>query len=172
MMGTTGRVLRKVRAQLISEPTGFGWVEKGKLAGSGLPSSRSQVAWLSRAGAKTLLTLTESPLPASWLEGTGLRYRHIPMVDHEPPEKGRLVEAVTFVDDEIMAGRAVVVHCLAGKGRTGCVLAGYLMLKGMPLEDAVEFVRRQRPGSVERSQEQALRNLQEMLKGASSGSRA
>ena len=44
---------------------------------------------------------------------------------------------------------AVVLHCFAGKGRTGTILACYFVEKGMRAEDAIAQVRELRPGSIE-----------------------
>jgi len=47
-----------------------------------------------------------------------------------------------------------VVHCVAGKGRTGTVIAGYLLVKeGLNPEEAVEEVRRYRPNAVDSVQQ-------------------
>jgi atypical dual specificity phosphatase len=42
-----------------------------------------------------------------------------------------------------------VVHCAGGLGRTGTVLAAYLVHRGRSAEEAIAEIRRQRPGSVE-----------------------
>jgi atypical dual specificity phosphatase len=46
-------------------------------------------------------------------------------------------------------GMGVAVHCGAGLGRTGVVLAGYFVAKGMSASNAIAKVRKLRPGSVE-----------------------
>jgi atypical dual specificity phosphatase len=43
----------------------------------------------------------------------------------------------------------VAVHCGAGLGRTGAVLAAYFVARGMTANNAVGRVRRLRPGSIE-----------------------
>ena len=118
-MGTGGFFLRKLRAGLFERPTGFVWVEEGKLAGSGFPASRNQLRWLRNQRINTILTLTEKPIPEEWLEGMDLEVRHIPMKDHLPPDKASLSEAAKFLEQSLGTERVVLVHCLAGEGRTG-----------------------------------------------------
>ena len=55
---------------------------------------------------------------------------------------------------QIGAGLPVVVSCKHGVGRTGTVLACYLVDTGYSAGDAVKRVRRLRPGSLESSQQQ------------------
>jgi atypical dual specificity phosphatase len=156
-LGSGGLFLRKVRARVSEEPTGFVWVEKGKLAASGYPASKSQVRWLARQGIGAILTLTPSPLPDSYVEGLGLDVGHVPMEDHQPPAAASLDEGVAFIQGELGRGKAVVVHCLAGEGRTGCVLAAYMVKdRGLGAPDALRVIRKAKPSFVERSQERAV----------------
>jgi atypical dual specificity phosphatase len=46
-------------------------------------------------------------------------------------------------------GKKLVVHCDAGAGRTGTMLACYLVSKGYDAAKAIGEVRRKRPGSIE-----------------------
>ena len=46
------------------------------------------------------------------------------------------------IHGEITAGRPVLVHCHAGKDRTGVMLASYLMrYEGLAPEDAISYLR-------------------------------
>jgi atypical dual specificity phosphatase len=166
-MGTGGLLLRRLRAKVSKTPTNFSWIYRGKLAASGIPSSRDQVEWLARRGMNSVLTLTEAPLPAEWFEGMNVRLKHIPMKDHEVPPVRALDEAATYIDEEVKSGRTILVHCLAGKGRTGSALAAYLMkTKGISAKEASELLRKTRPGSVESRQEASLREYEKSLKGS------
>lgn len=159
-MGTGGLFLRKLRAKVAEEPTGFVWVEKGRLAGSGYPASRSQVEWIVRSGIGSILTLTERPLPKEWTEGLDLVAGHVPMADHAPPDAGGMQKGVDFVLDQLGKGRMVLVHCLAGEGRTGCVLAAYLIqARKIGADDAMATLRKVKPEFVEWRQEQAVRDF-------------
>jgi atypical dual specificity phosphatase len=156
-MGRTGRVYRKVRAQLLAEPTHFSWVIGSSVAASGLPSSERQIDWLSRRGIDSVLSLTETPLNPRWFDGKHIEVKHIPMKDHEPPSLQELKDAMSHINTELKRGKIVHIHCLAGTGRTGTVIAAYLMAsKDLSTREAIDTVRQKRPGSVEWRQEKAL----------------
>jgi atypical dual specificity phosphatase len=156
-LGTGGVFLRKLRAKVADQPTGFVWVEKGKLAGSGYPSSRSQVEWLARSGIRSILTLTEEPLPKEWTDGLDLVTGHVAMKDHQAPDAGSMDRGARFAIDQMAAGRPVLVHCLAGEGRTGCVLSAYLIRKrNVGPGEAISELRRLKPEFVEWAQEKAV----------------
>jgi len=164
VLGRAGVILRKVRAGVIDEPTGFVWVEDKKVAASGLPASRSQVEWLSKQGVQCILTLTERPLPPEFLKGLDLSNQHIPMVDHSIPSPEVLDRGATYLIGRVAEGRSVVVHCLAGQGRTGCVLAAYVMKsRHVGAAEAIEIIRKEKPGFVELAQERALFDYERIL---------
>src|SRR5256712_10998991 len=80
-MGTGGLLLRRLRAKGSDIPTNFGWVNRGKLAASGIPSSRDQVEWLARHGVNTFLTLTSDPPTPEGVEGVFITGRNVPTED-------------------------------------------------------------------------------------------
>jgi atypical dual specificity phosphatase len=166
-LGRTGRVYRRVRASFTDKPTNFGWVIESSLAGSGLPSSAAQVRWLKEHGVNSILTLTEHPLPKEFFDGTEVTSAHIQMLDHAPPSQESLAKAVRHLRSEIEKGNVVVVHCLAGQGRTGSVLAAYMIEhQGKDVDEVITQLRKSRPGSVERAQETAVREYARNLKEA------
>jgi atypical dual specificity phosphatase len=164
-LGTGGLFLRKLRARIAEQPTGFVWIEKGMLAGSGYPASRGQLEWLRGQGIRAILTLTENSLPSRWLDGLELEVRHIPMRDHLAPGTANLEEAAAFIQDKVKAVRPTLVHCLAGEGRTGCALAAYLIKdRGVTAEEATRILRRIKPLFIERAQENAVVEYERMAR--------
>ena len=104
-------------------------------------------------------------MPKAFLEGTGVFAQHVRMSDHAPPSQEALSNAVKHVRSEIEKGNVVVVHCLAGQGRTGSVLSAYMIeFLGKDPDEAISQLRKARPGSVERSQEGAVREYARNLK--------
>lgn len=164
-MGRTGRVYRKVRANFTDKPSFFTWVRDAKLAASGRPYSRAQVDWLKDNGVTAILTLTEEPLPGEWTKG--IENHHISLSDHAALSASQMKLGADFIASALSEGKVVLVHCLAGKGRTGCVLAAYMMAyEGKTARQAIDELRSMRGGSVERPQE---RNVLEFEAEALSG---
>lgn len=120
----------------------------------------------------TILTLTEDQIPARWLEGLDFEVRHVPMKDHQPPDGVSLDNAATIVMESVEEKKTTLVHCLAGKGRTGCVLAAYLIKSRKTTgEEAVTILRQINPSFIERGQEQTIFEYGR-IEGSSSNVRA
>ena len=139
-------------------PTNFSWVTEGKLAGSGLPVTQDEFKWVLDKGIKSIVTVREVPLPSRWIDGTDIDYLHLVVEDYGVPNMEVLDEAVNYIDNKIQSGKPVLVHCAAGKGRTGALLAAYMIKKeNLTAEQAIEKIRLMRPGSVQSvTQETAL----------------
>jgi atypical dual specificity phosphatase len=133
---------------------GFYWLERGVLAGCARPGGRggeavaADLAELRERGIGAVLSLTESPLDEVAVEGAGMAYLHVPVDDLQPPEPEQLEQALAFIDGQRARGRAVAAHCLMGQGRTGTVLAAYLIRAGRTPEEALRELRAVCPGAV------------------------
>jgi atypical dual specificity phosphatase len=126
--------------------------------GSDSGALEADLAWLRGQGIGAVLSLTETPLPAEALARYEITALHLPVRDLTAPTPEQLERALDFIDRQRALGHAVAVHCLVGEGRTGTVLAAYLVRGGMTAEQALRELRAQRPGALGTSeQEHALR---------------
>lgn len=160
------------------ERRGFYWLIEGALAGCGRPGRWSRrdgegtdaavaaaaldddLRWLRDQGIGAVLSLTETPLLARVLARHDLIALHLPVDDLTPPTPAQLEVALAFIDDQRLGGRRVAVHCLVGQGRTGTVLAAYLIRGGLSADLALREVRAVCPGAVgSPTQEEALRDF-------------
>jgi atypical dual specificity phosphatase len=147
---------------------GFYWLIPEVLAGSPRPGARERslhdletieqdLAWLRDQGIGALLSLTEDPLPFGAVADAMEASLHLPIVDMTAPSPPQFSQALAFIDAQVAAGRAVAVHCLAGQGRTGSILAAYLIRAGRSPEEAIAELRTVCPHAVENpAQEEAL----------------
>ena len=78
-----------------------------------------------------------------------LEYSFIPVRDFSAPTIEHVLEFVNFVHRMLDQNNAVVVSCGAGIGRTGTMLAAYLVSRCYSPEKALEEVREKRGIGVE-----------------------
>ena len=138
-------------------PPGFTWVDKPHLAALALPESAADLSWLRRNGVDVLVSLTEDPVRRDWVNEAWLMVVSVPVPDMEPPTDRQLDHLLDTIKKANAAKMGVAVHCGAGLGRTGTVLAAYFVAQGLNPKEAVAKVRDLRPGSVETAdQERAI----------------
>jgi atypical dual specificity phosphatase len=162
-MTKIGNAYRWMYGRVADRPTNFGWVLDGKLAGSGLPMTYSQFFWLIKHGIKTIITVREVPLPSNWftesiknIESDNINYLHLSVEDFGAPSIEEIDSTVDYIQRQIDNRKPVMVHCAAGKGRTGTILAAYLLKnENLTAEQAIKKIRNLRPGSIQS-------NIQEM----------
>lgn len=136
-------------------PPGFSWVDKPHLAALAMPRSADDLAWLRRNGIDVLVSLSEEPPFRRWVNDAGLMLVHVPVPDMTAPTDRQLEVCVDTVRRAADAGMGAAVHCAAGLGRTGTVLAAYFVAGGLAPRAAVAKVRDLRPGSVETPEQEA-----------------
>lgn len=144
----------------------FYWLIDNTLAGGGRPGRWSRrdgdgadldaaraaldgdLAWLRGRGIRAVLSLTETPLLAGALERHDLAGYHLPVPDLNPPSFAQLDDALDFLDAQRLLARPTLVHCLVGEGRTGTVLAAYLIRGGLTPDAALRELRAVCPNAV------------------------
>jgi len=128
------------------------WIIEGRLAAFSVLALRNLSA-LNELGIRAIVSLTERA-PEALQGATEFRWLHLPVADMTPPTVAQAHEFVEFVETAIADGLPVGVHCLAGLGRTGTLIACYLVSQGEEPRDAVERVRLGRPGSVQTKEQE------------------
>ena len=147
-MTKIGDAKRKIHGMITGKPDNFSWIIEDKLAGSAIPTSKDEINWLHEQGVKSIITIREEPLDENWVDE--MKYLHVHSNDMGVPTFDDLKESVDFIHKRIEDNEPVMVHCLAGLGRTGTILACYLIkYEKMSAEDAIQHVREKRHGSIQ-----------------------
>jgi atypical dual specificity phosphatase len=127
-------------------PRDFRWLHAGRLGGLPRPGIIADVAedlaGLGRLGVTTLLTVEETEtVPAEALAAAGIASAHFPIVDMEAPDERAAAHWCEVLEARLAAGEVIAVHCRAGQGRTGTVLACQLIWAGATAIEALDRVR-------------------------------
>ena len=166
-------VVAKRRRRMGSTVRGFYWLIDDAIAGCGRPGGAAyhraendaallkaldaDLSSLRAKGIEAVLSLTETPLADGALDRHDLTWLHLPIDDLAAPTPDQFRQGLAFIDRQRARGRKVVVHCLVGQGRTGSILAAYLIRGGLDAPAALRQLRAVCTGAVEnRDQEQAL----------------
>ncbi|KAK7904211.1 hypothetical protein WMY93_016818 [Mugilogobius chulae] len=138
-------------------PNNFSWVEQGKVAGLALPRYPAEYQYLLQNGVQHLVSLTERR-PPNHDSCPELTQHHLKIADFTPPSPAQIDKFLSIVEEANAQGQGVAVHCMHGFGRTGTMLACYLVKhKKLSGIDAINEIRRLRPGSIEtHEQEKAV----------------
>ncbi len=131
------------------------WAERGRLAGSCMPGDLGDLIRVRSSGVRRVVVLPEDyEIADRWgsssayfeaLSALGLEFLHEPVPDMEAPTLEQLLEILRWIREG-----PTLVHCVGGLGRTGTVVASWLVVeRGMSAREAIERVRSLRPGSVQ-----------------------
>ena len=130
-------------------PRNFLWLRKGELAGTPRPGLLIELDYdllaLQRVGVTVLVSLTTTPIEPDALAEYGIKGIAFPIKDMGVPTIDMAIELCKQVNELIKQGEAIAMHCKAGIGRTGTMLAAQMIWEGKTALDALETARRIEP---------------------------
>jgi atypical dual specificity phosphatase len=156
----------------------FSWVIDKQLAGCAGPATQHDARFLYSEGIRAIVrlahpdTFTDVIMPVRQLRLAGLAHCDSRVRDFSAPRMDQVVRVVRFIRRQLENGSPVAVSCGAGFGRSGTVLACYLVSEGWEAERAITLVRSKRPGSIEEldsrgrstGQREAILRFQELVR--------
>lgn len=140
------------------------WVIPGTLAGMPMPfvhpdrrmtgrgtldEYQDELPVLHAAGIRAVVSLLNLPTDAAVYESAGFSFLCLPVPDGGAPTEEQADQFIQFVNAQLIADRPVAVHCEAGLGRTGTLLAVYLVSRGETAMDAIHRIREAERNAVE-----------------------
>jgi atypical dual specificity phosphatase len=149
-----------------SQHTSLWWLIPGVLAGMPMPfihpdrrmaggaaltAFEDELPALHAAGVRAIGSLLNIPTDASIYGPAGFSFLCLPVPDGGPPTFEQAEEFIRFVTDQRTRQRPVAVHCEAGIGRTGTLLATYLIAQGETSLAAIARVRAVEKAAIETS---------------------
>ncbi len=130
----------------------FSWVETDSVAGCRGPRTHADLAYLASQGVTALVRLahdTETGIYKSDVESHDIEDFYEPVKDFTAPSQDQISRVIGFIHKSRQEGKKVAVSCNAGCGRTGTILACYLVSKGLPPKEALQRLIASRPCSTE-----------------------
>jgi atypical dual specificity phosphatase len=130
-------------------PDDGNWLIPNRLLACAYPWGQDGLAHLTQQGISVIVNLHERAHEPARLTRLGLTEIHLPVADFTAPSPEQLARGVAVIEQSLAEGQNVAVHCAAGLGRTGTLLASYLVASGLQPAAAIDQIRLVRPGSVE-----------------------
>ncbi|GAB0100540.1 hypothetical protein DMENIID0001_165920 [Sergentomyia squamirostris] len=133
------------------------------LKAGGLMSTQKYIQYFKKHQVTTVVRLCEVTYDRKLFENAGIIHHELYFADCTAPSVGILNR---FLEIAESSGR-VAIHCYAGLGRTGTLIAGWLIKHtALTALEAIAWLRMMRPGSVIGDQQDFLVRQEAILKAA------
>ena len=130
----------------------FTWIVKGKIAASWWPDI-DVLERYSKEGIRTIINCCEFDNRNDF--GDRFQYYHINIPDFGVPNEAQIKIFLDITDKHISKNEPIVVHCVAGCGRTGQMIVAWAAYNGIIPNgmDPVQWIRNIRSCSLETSEQ-------------------
>ncbi len=148
-------------------------IDGGRILGLPGPAYMEwDMARLRKMGYSVVVSLECDRLNTFEIEDAGFEHMKICVEDFTAPTFEQIDVFLSFVDAKLAEGKKILVHCFAGRGRTGTMLAAHLIHQGMTADAAIREVRDKAyeaygslRGVIEPEQEEVLHRYWRKLRG-------
>jgi protein-tyrosine phosphatase len=97
-------------------------------------------------------------------QDSGFEVCYLPIPDECAPNIEEMENAIDWVDQRILQGKKILVHCRFGVGRTGTFVTAYLLKKGLDMKAASKLLKKTRANPTNSCQWKLLRSYQKKIK--------
>ncbi len=141
------------------------WVYK-TLGGSRAPDIDELDEWRNE-GVDTVINLLDGQY-GRWLadqqKKVGFEVIRLPISMYSEISIEEIIPIYQYIDELLEKGKKVVVHCKYGQARSGTVLAGYLIYKGLSYDESLDTVMKKGFTPSTEPQLEFLRKLEEKMR--------
>lgn len=133
----------------------FTWIVKNKIAASWWPDA-SLIETYRREGIKVIINCTEFDNRKDISKD--FKYFHLNIPDYGTPTNSQLERFFKITSEYTVKKEPIVVHCVAGCGRTGIMIVAWAAYNGYIPDgiDPVKWIRKLRPCCLETKEQMEL----------------
>lgn len=115
--------------------------------GNGFPEAYDDdLKYLVDRGIRSVVCLLNIPSDETIYKKNNIEFLCSPIKDYMPPSFEQMKVIWSFINN---SPKLLAVHCEGGIGRTGTILAAYLIMNGMSFDNAVTLIRSKEPSAIE-----------------------